>query len=96
MFFKIDQRYALYEVTKTDPYTYDSEESCFREVTQYSQVPISHAIQSLRVLSFYDHILLFVIDDTILAMLDIWQSWSKFAVQTELDHISNIRLVKVD
>ena len=47
-------------------------------------------------LSFFEHVLVFVIDDTVLAMLDIWQSWSKFVIQTDLDHISNVRLVKVD
>ena len=44
VFMKVDSRYALYEVTKTEPYTYDSEESHWKEVLDYQQVPISHSV----------------------------------------------------
>ena len=69
------------------------------EVQEFAEAPALQAQKdkqlAVKALSFFDHLLLLLIDDSQLLILDIHQSWSDPVFSCNLQNLNNIKLAKV-
>ena len=96
--FKVQQK-SIYE---DDLQTEENEENAKQDLVEVQEFVEAPALQAqkdkqltVKALSFFDHLLLLLIDDSQLLILDIHQSWSDPAFSCNLQNLNNIKLAKV-
>ena len=96
--FKVQQK----SINEEDLQTEEGEENVKQdlvEVQEFANVPALLAQKdkqlAVKALSFFDHLLLLLIEDSQLLILDIHQSWSDPAFSCNLQNLNNIKLAKV-
>ena len=96
--FKVQQK----SINEEDLQTEEGEENVKQdliEVQEFANVPALLAQKdkqlAVKALSFFDHLLLLLIEDSQLLILDIHQSWSDPVFSCNLQNLNNIKLAKV-
>ena len=81
---KVDTKHVLYQITELLPDIDPEEQSCLTLVSEFDQIPVALDAQTVRCLSFFDCVLVLVIDDSQLLVVDISQGWSKVQLNLSL------------